>query len=169
MHDTPETPTNAQRSRFAGFGLGRDAWGRLFLIDAEGRRHVGVEPVPAFPISDPGRWVCLVDAEGHELACVEDPASLPVAVREVLEDELAQRDFVPVIRQIVAVSSDAAPADWDVVTDRGPTRFRLESDDEVRRLGPNRALITDARGLRYLVPDTRALDTNSRRTLGRYL
>ena len=151
------------------FGLARDPWGRLVLIDSEGRRHVGVEPVLAFPISDRDRWVCLVDAEGHELACVEDPGVLAPAVRQVLEEELAGREFLPILRRIISVTADSAPSTWVVETDRGPTRFALDSDDEVRRLGPDRALITDAQGIRYLVPDTKALDAASRRTLGRYL
>ena len=54
-------------------------------------------------------------------------------------------------------------------TDRGPTRFTLESEDDVRRLGAHRVLITDAKRLRYHVPDTRALDPASRRVLERYL
>src|SRR4051794_36761105 len=116
---TPE-PTDAR-----GFGLSRDAWGRLVLIDAEGVRHVGVEPIRAFPLSDPGRWVSLCDAEGREIARVPDLRAAPPIVRQLIEEELSQREFVPILRRIVRVSSDAAPADWDVETDRGPTRFLL--------------------------------------------
>ena len=53
------------------FGLVRDAWGRLVLIDADGRRHVGVEPVRAFPISDPRGWISLCDIHGRELLSIE--------------------------------------------------------------------------------------------------
>ena len=54
----------------AGHGtraLHHDAWGRLVFTDAAGRQHVGVEPVRAFPLSDPACGVALLDAEGHEL------------------------------------------------------------------------------------------------------
>jgi hypothetical protein len=152
-----------------GFGLHRDAWGRLVLIDAEGRRHVGVEPVRAFPLSDPQRWIALCSAEGREIACIEDLAQAAPAVRQIVEEELAQWEFVPVIQRIQHVSSDAAPAHWEVETDRGPTQFLLNSDDDVRRLGPHRILITDARGLRYQIPDSRALDAASRKLLERFL
>jgi len=56
-----------------------------------------------------------------------------------------------------------------VDTDRGPTRFVLKTEDDVRRLGPYRALIIDAQGVRYLIPDTRDLDAYGRRAVERYL
>ena len=150
------------------FGLKHDDWGRLVLIDADGRRYVGVEPIRAFPLSDPGRHISICDAEGRELACVEEIATLPEATRRVLEDDLAARELVPVIRRIVAISADATPAEWDVETDRGPTRLTLKAEEDVRRLGPHRTLVVDAQGLRYLIPDTRELDLASRRMLEHY-
>ena len=47
---------------------------------------------------------------------------------------------------------------WDVETDRGPARFTLDTEDDVRRISAHRVLITDSRKLRYQVPDTRTLD-----------
>ena len=152
-----------------GFGLSHDPRGRLVLIDAEGRRHVGVEPVRAFPISDATRWVSICDPQGAELAFIDDLADLPQQVRAVLDEDLARRDFVPVVQRIVSVSAESEPSDWDVVTDRGATRFTLANDDDVRRLGRQGATIVDVHGTRYLVPDLAALDAASRRLLERYL
>lgn len=151
------------------FELSVDEFGRLVLTDRQGSRHVGVEPVRAFPLSDPGGWVALVDAEGHELACIDDPAELPPELRRRLDEELARREFVPVILKIEHISAPHPPAEWDVLTDRGPTRLSFQSEDDVRRLGPGRALIVDARGMRYEVPDVAALDPESRRILDRFL
>jgi hypothetical protein len=148
----------------SAFQLGVDDWGRLVLTDAGGKRHVGVEPIRAFPISDPGKWISLCDAEGHEVAWIESLDELSEANRAILAEELAHREFVPVIQRIVSASSEV-PSDWEVITDRGPTRFTLTSDDDVRRLGPHRAMILDARGTRYLIPDVRRLDSFSRRVV----
>jgi hypothetical protein len=157
------------RQATGGMVLNRDAWGRLVLVDSDGRRRVGVEPVRAFPYSDPEHWISLVDSEGREVVCLETLAELPPETRQLIQEELSQREFVPVITRIVRVSSDSTPCAWDVETDRGPTRFTLNSEDDVRRLGPNRALVADVHGIRYLIPDTRTLDTPSRRLLERYL
>jgi hypothetical protein len=151
------------------FGLSHDPWGRLVLIDAEGRRFVGVEPVRAFPITHPTRWISLCDPEGHEVLTIESLDALAPAVRQTLEGELALREFIPVIQRIVKVSTEAFPSTWDVATDRGPTRLTIEADDDIRLLGPNRVMITDARRLRYHVPDVRVLDSHSRRLLERFL
>jgi hypothetical protein len=155
--------------RPGGFGLSHDPRGRLILIDAEGRRHVGVEPVRAFPISDPRRWLSICDEQGSELAFIDDLAELPQQVRAVLDEDMVRRDFVPVIERIVNVSGESEPSDWDVVTDRGTTRFTLANDHDVRRLGRQGATIVDAHGTRYLVRDFDALDAASRRLLERYL
>jgi hypothetical protein len=164
--------TNDQKSDLlapGGFGLSHDPRGRLVLIDVEGRRHVGVEPVRAFPISDPGRWVSICDEQGSELAFIDDLSELPEQVRAVLDEDMVRRDFVPVIERIVGISDESEPSDWDVVTDRGVTRFTLANDHDVRRLGRQGATIVDAHGTRYLVRDIDALDAASRRLLERYL
>ncbi len=153
----------------SAFGLSHDAWGRLILIDAEGRRHVGVEPVRAFPLTDPGHWISFVDEHGHEVAQVEDLASLRPAVRRLLEEELARREFLPAIRRILRITGETLPCEWDVETDRGPTRFTVESQDQVRRLGADRVLIADSRGLRYQIREIHTLDPSSRRLLERFL
>ena len=151
------------------FGLSIDAWGKLVLSDADGWRYVGVEPVRAFPLTDAGHWVALVDEDGREVVMVEDLARLDPDVRDLLERELAHREFVPVVSKINRIVGDTTPCEWEAETDRGATKFILDSVDQVRRMGPSRVLITDARGLRYQIPDPAALDPASRRLLERFL
>ena len=156
-------------SHSIAFCLERDADGRLIVTDSHGRRHDSVEPIRAFPISDPDHWISLCDPAGCEVAQVGDLQQLPPEQRELLQTELTRREFVPVIRRIVSISSLAEPCEWHVETDRGPTTFVLNSDEHVRKLGPDKALILDSHGLRYLVPDARQLDPHSRKLLARYL
>jgi hypothetical protein len=151
------------------FGLNHDSWGRLVLVDAAGRQHVGVEPVRAFPISDPQHWISIVDVEGRELVLIDDVATLPADLQKVLQDDLARREFVPHIVRILKVTTDADPSEWRVETDRGPTHFLLNGGDDIRRLGPNGALLIDVHGTRYLIDDTRRLDSTSRRFLERFI
>jgi hypothetical protein len=154
----------------ADFTLEYDAWGQLVLVCTDGRRFVGVETARAFPISGPEGFLSICDAEGHELTCIEDPSSLRLEVRRIIEEELACREFVPVVQRIQRVLAEHDPSEWRIVTDRGPTTFLMEdSDNDVRRLGVNRILLVDTHGIRYLIPDTRRLDAASRRILERYL
>jgi hypothetical protein len=158
-----------RREPAVSFSLQYDSFGRLVLTDDGGRRHVGVEPIRSFPLSDPQRWISLCNVEGVEVLWIEDLDAVPAATRKMLVDELGRREFMPVIQRIVNVSSNADPSQWEVTTDRGPTQFLLKSEDDVRRVGPNGAILVDSSGMRYLVPDTRRLDSTSRRVLERYM
>ena len=113
----------------------RDQWGQLVLIGADGETYSNVSPVPLFPISEPNAWISIRGADGTELACIEDPHSLPEEMWQLLKEELSRREFVPVIQRIVRVSGNSEPCEWQVETDRGPTRFVLKSEDDVRRIG----------------------------------
>jgi hypothetical protein len=151
------------------FRLHHDSWGRLVLTDAHGRQYVGVEPVRAFPITDPRRGISLCDAEGHEILWIDRLDDVPAPVRSMLEDELVRRHFLPIIERIVAIEGASEPTRWTVQSDRGETTFTLKSEEDVRRVAGYRLLIVDAFGIRYLIPDLRALDGASRRFLERYV
>jgi hypothetical protein len=151
------------------FGLSHDVWGRLVLTDADGRQHVGVEIVRAFPLSDPRHSISLCDDRGRELVWIDNLDALPAPLMAQIEDELTQREFVPIIRRVLRVSAPVEPSEWEVETDRGRTSFVLNSEDDVHELGDNRALVTDGHGIRYLIPDIERLDAQSRRLLERYL
>lgn len=151
------------------FGLHSDAWGRLVLIDAEGRQHSGVDVLRAFPLSDPRHGIAICDARGRELLWLDDLDALAPPLTQQIEEELAKREFVPVIRRILRVSAPVEPSEWEVETDRGLTSFVLGSEDDVHELDDRRALLTDTHGIRYLISDIEQLDSNSRRLLERYL
>ncbi len=134
-----------------------------------GCEYVGIAPIRLYPLSDPDHWISLVDASGNELLCLEGLGDLPPETQELLEEELEQREFLPIIRCIERVSAHEAPSEWRVLTDRGETTFFVNHEDDVHRLGTHAAVIIDAHGIRYLIPDLRLLDSSSRRILDRYV
>jgi hypothetical protein len=151
------------------FALERDAWGELVFIDSDDARISPVVPIPLFPISAPEQWISLRGPDGVELACIEDPTVLALDVQQLLSDELSRREFVPIIERIVRVSGSSEPCEWQVETDRGPTRFVLKSEEDVRRIGDHQILILDAHGTRYQIPDLKKVDTKSRRIIEWYV
>jgi hypothetical protein len=148
--------------------LAHDLAGRL-VLDVDGARHVGVEPVRAFPLSDPTEWISLCDAEGREVVSIKSLDELDDAARAMLASELAKREFLPVIQRIVNVSVKNDPSTWSVETDRGPTTFFVEGSEAVRRLEGERCLVVDTQGVRYLIADRRKLDAYARKMLEHYL
>ncbi|VVE10741.1 DUF1854 domain-containing protein [Pandoraea terrigena] len=151
------------------FTLSRNAFGRLVLTDAAGIAHEGVVPVRAFPIAAPDEGLALVSTEGRELVWLDSLDVLPVAMRAVLQEELATREFMPEVRRIKRVSTYATPSTWTVETNRGEAAFVLRGEEDIRRLGGSTLLITDSHGIHFLIRDTGALDKPSRKILDRFL
>lgn len=149
--------------------LSRDAFGRLIFVDDEGQQHIGVLPVHAFPISAPELGVALVASDGRELLWIESLAECTETVRGLLEQELAQREFMPEIERIMSVASFAVPSAWQVATDRGDYTLVLKSEDDIRRLKDHALLIADSNGIHFLIRDASVLDKESRRILDRFL
>lgn len=151
------------------YQLQRNAFGRLILTDGEGQTHEGVVPVRAFPIAAPDQGIALVDPHGHELAWIEQLSDLPENLRVIVQDELAIREFMPVISRISGVSSYATPSTWTVETNHGHAELILKGEEDIRRLASAGLLITDSHGIHYLIHDRFALDTTSRKILDRFL
>lgn len=160
-------PAVTHRSRFT---LERNAFGKLILTTAEGTRYEAVVPVRAFPIQSPEVGISMVDTDSHEVGWVERLADLPEPAQGLIRSELAAREFMPVITQIVSVTSFSTPCTWAVETDRGRAEFVLRGDEDIRRIGKDNALlIADTHGIQYLVRDQFALDGASKKILDRFL
>jgi hypothetical protein len=153
----------------AHFDLQRDAHGRLVLTSADGQRHEGVTPTRAFPIAAPDEGISLINYEGHEVAWADQLSDLPPAIAQLIEEELASREFVPEIEQIVSVSSFSCPSTWQLKTNRGPAQLILKGEEDIRRLSQTRLLIADGHGIQFLVREISQLDRHSRKLLDRFL
>ena len=151
------------------FTLAREASGALLLTSADGTLHPGVVPVRAFPLAAPDEGISLVSTGGHEVGWVANLQAVPDALRALLQEELALRDFIPVITRLVSVSSFGTPSVWTVQTDRGDTSFVLKGEEDIRRLSRSTLLIAGGQGVQYSVPDMGALDRGSRKLLERFL
>jgi hypothetical protein len=149
------------------FDLSRNSFGKLILT-ANGETHEGVTPVRAFPIQTPDEGIALVSGDGREVAWIERLLDVSQAVRELITNELAGREFVPVINQIINVSSFSTPCTWTVDTDRGLTNFVLRVEEDIRRIGES-LLVTDNHGINFLIRDPRQLNKHSRKILDRFL
>lgn len=151
------------------FTLKRDSYGQLVLTTKNGESHAGVVPVRAFPIAAPDEGIALVNSEGHEVGWVERIADLPPAIAQLVEEELASREFVPEIERILDVSSFACPSIWQVATNRGQSSLILKGEEDIRRLSQSRLIIADSNGIEFLIRDIGTLDRHSRKLLDRFL
>ena len=153
----------------SGAVLERTPAGRLRLCAVDGSIHDPVIVVRAFPVSAPDSGFSLMSADGHELAWIDRLDSLDPELRTLIEQGLDEREFMPVIARLIGVSGFVTPCTWHVDTDRGPARFVLKGEEDIRRNGNGALLITDSDGIHYLLRDVGALDRASRRILDRFL
>ena len=151
------------------FQLSRNSFGKLILTTEEGEVHEGVSPVRAFPIQAPDKGISMVLGDGKEVGWIDDIASLPLQVRELVQDELEGREFMPEILAVKEVSSFATPCTWYVQTDRGDTEFTLKGEEDIRRIGATSLLVADNHGINFLIRDMYNIDKKTRQILDRFL
>lgn len=154
----------------SNFQLTRNAFGKLVFTSADGTVvQEGVVPVRAFPIAAPDTGIAVVDVDGHELAWINRLSDLPADVRDLLQEELASREFLPEIRRINHVSTFAVPSTWEVETNRGVATLILKGEEDIRRIAHSTLMIADSHGVQFLVRDLDKLDKASRKLLDRFL
>jgi hypothetical protein len=151
------------------FTLSKNTFGQLCLQAEGGQFYEQVLPVKAFPISLPEQCIAIVDRDGHELVWLDDLNQASADNQRMIKEELAHREFMPVLTRITAVSSFATPSTWDVETSRGTTQFVLKGEEDIRRISKDTYLISDNHGVQYLIENIQLLDKYSRRLLDRFL
>ncbi|HEY9269046.1 MAG TPA: DUF1854 domain-containing protein [Methylotenera sp.] len=151
------------------FKLAHNAAGQLQFTDSNGTVFDGINLIRAFPISAPGEGLSIISQQGQELAWIPSLVDMPAQIKDIIEAELLQREFMPVIQRINQVSSFATPSIWDVLTDKGSTQLTLKAEDQIWRLKNNRLLITDKNGVNFMINNIEQLDKHSRKLLDRFL
>jgi len=149
--------------------LERNAMGRWAWTDARGVCHQPVVVVRAYPVTAPEQGAGVMDAEGHELAWFDRLDTVSEPLQGLLREAIGEREFLPEIQRLKAVSSLVTPSVWTVDTDRGEARFMLKGEEDIRRLTGKTLIVSDADGVQYLIRDPMALDRHSRKLLDRFM
>lgn len=153
----------------APFQLSLDPFGKLVVRLADGTQHVGAVVVRAFPIADPQRSISVLSPEGKELIWIDDLAQVAEHERNLIEQALQGREFMPEITRLDGVNSFSTPSIWRVQTNRGATELVLKGEEDIRRLSPTTLIVADAHGVQFLIRDLPALDRHTRKLLDRFL
>jgi hypothetical protein len=161
--------TTSQVQPQSEYSFSRDAWSHLVATHHSGKKYFNVNVVPLFPVSAPDRLLSIVSADGDEIACFESLEGLSPECTKLLKEELALREFVPVIERVIRVSGTQEPCEWVVDTNHGETSFVINSEEDVRRVSSRSVIITDANGIRFRVADVKRLDRRSRSYVEWYL
>jgi hypothetical protein len=162
MVDGEDKPTGLKK-------LERNSRGEL-LAHVEGRAEPveNVTVARCFPWSLKDEYVSIRDKDGKEIVLLRDLEGLDPATRELIEEELRDKFFVPRIQRITRYKAEFDVVSISAETDRGKVTFQIRNRDDVRLLSPVRALFRDVDGNVYEVEDYRALDRSSQKHLEPY-
>ncbi|MEY4189575.1 MAG: hypothetical protein RIR17_311 [Planctomycetota bacterium] len=135
----------------------------------DGSTHGNLVPLSLFPLSDGSKHIILLDQDHREICMVEDLEKLTPDLSHAITVELLRNRFMLKLIKIHKVSSFRTPAEWSVLTDRGESSLILPSEESLRRLPDDGALIQDSQGLRYLVQGISKMDGFSRKVIEYYI
>jgi len=127
----------------------------------------GAVPIPvtlvrARPLTDPEGMIAIIDARKRCVGEIASLQQLSVESRAVARLELERRYCIAVIWRVESTLVDFGSRYWQVVTDRGARRFLVRDPQRsVLRLPPDRVMLRDVQGNRFLIPSLSALDAAS--------
>lgn len=147
------------------FHLTKNARGQLVLHRPGREDAVDVRLRLAFPWSLPGRFISLRSDEGKQLLLIDDLSALPDDVRRLIELDLRENSFVPLITRVNSVNLRFGYQQWDVQTDRGGVQFRVQEREDIRFLPDGRFTLRDADGNIYEMPPANEMDAHSRKAV----
>jgi hypothetical protein len=153
----------------ASWSLTRRADGRLVLRRENADGETPVQVACCFPWTHPREFISLRDDKGKEQLLIDDLQQVAAPARALIEDELAERNFLPRITGIEAITDEIELFHWKVITAAGPRSFLTRRSDHPRKLANGDVLIKDVSNDLYLIPNPKGLDAKSLKLLWVYL
>ncbi len=126
-------------------------------------------PLSLFPLSEGKKNIVLLDQNQNEVFLIDDLANLEPTLADAITVALLKNRFILKLLKIKKVSSLRTPSEWQVISDRGESNLIFVSEEAIRRLPDDCALIQDSQGLRYLITSIRGLDNYSRKVIEYYI
>ena len=147
--------------------------GLLSITQADGTTVSPVHCVRLFPLSDRNHYVSVLRSEKcdePEVGILRDINELPDEQRVLIQDDLAQRHFLPEIQDVTTILISNGMDEWHVITDRGDKIFFVSNrKDSIIVTEENMLIVTDVEKCRYRIPDYTALPPQAFNLVGRAL
>lgn len=143
----------------------------MILTVADDRSYLKVHAVRAFPLTELHDYIGLLDAiSGHEIGMIRSLRDLDGPTRQLLEQELDKRYFIPKIMRINQAKREFGTVYWDVETDRGRRQFVMRGiRDSIHEIESGRYLVVDVDGNRFEVPQLSKMDSRSQKEWDRLI
>ena len=127
------------------------------------RSYLKIRVVCAAPLSQPDRYICLLDEKNEVICTVEDPIVLDAVTQRMVKEELEQRYMTAIIKRVDSLRSEFGVSYWEVQTDRGNREFVVRNVSEnAQWITDRRLLLLDVDGNRFEISNLEELDKKSR-------
>ena len=136
---------------------------------ADGTVVKNLIPMSLFPLSEDNKNIVILDATQQEVFYIDDLQQIEPVLANDIQVALLRNRFILKLLKIHKVTNLRTPAEWKVLTDRGESSLIFSSEESIRRLPEDGALIQDSQGIRYLVPKIGSLDSFSRKVIEYYI
>ncbi len=130
--------------------------------DGEEQTYDRVKLQRNFPNSTPEEYVSVLDNEDNEICMIRSLSDMGEKTAEILRRETDRRYYVFRIKKILSVNQRYGYSYWKIESGDGVREFTVQDTyRNFRKLGPDRATVTDIDGNRYEIPSLERLDRRS--------
>ena len=138
--------------------------------DGEEKTYERVKLQRNFPNSTPDEYLSVLDDEDNEICLVRNVSDLGEETAELLRREAARRYYVFTVKKILSVNQRYGYSYWKIESGDGVREFTVrDTYRNFRKLGPDRAAVTDVDGNRYEIPSLEGLDRRSMKKIELYI
>jgi hypothetical protein len=136
--------------------------------DGEDKKRISLHR--ALPVSSPGTFICILDAEGKEIGIIRSLEGFGAEQTGLVNREIAMRYFTPTVERITSSKEKMGYVYFDLVTSAGKKSIAIKDvTKSIRQLDEKRLLILDVDGNRFMIPNLPELDRGSMKHIESYL
>ncbi len=134
-----------------------------------GKEYARVILTRALPLAMPDSYICISDIDKKEIGIIEHASEFSAQQQSLINDELSQRYFCPVITKIVSIKEKMGHFYFDVMIGDFKKSFAVKDISKSIRQHGDAIDLIDIDGNRFRIIDFEAIPSKSRRKLEPYL
>lgn len=141
----------------------------FLAAEIDGKEYKRVILTRTLPLSLPNEYICISDIEKNEVGIIEKIADFSPEQQKLINSELSQRYYCPVIEKIESIKEKMGNFYFDVVIGGVKKSFAVKDITKSIRQHGDAIDVTDIDGNRYRITDFDSIEAKSRRKLEPYL
>ena len=135
----------------------------------KGKEYSRVILTRALPLAMPDDYICISDIEKNEIGIIEHAKAFPAGQQQLINEDLGQRYYCPVITKIESIKEKMGHFYFDVMIGDFKKSFAVRDISKSIRQHGDAVDLIDIDGNRFRILDFEAIPSKSRRKLEPYL